>query len=40
MRGMYFVGLPAAATFGPVMRFVCGAPFAAHRVAAAAAPAG
>lgn len=40
VRGLYFVGLPAAATFGPVMRFVCGAPFAAHRVAAAAAPAG
>ncbi len=40
VRGMYFVGLPAAATFGPVMRFVCGAGFAAHRVAASAAPAG
>ena len=38
--GLYFVGLSAAATFGPVMRFVCGAGFAAHRVAAAAAPAG
>jgi hypothetical protein len=38
--GMYFVGLPAAGTFGPVMRFVCGAPFAAHRVASAAARAG
>jgi FAD-dependent urate hydroxylase len=40
VRGLYFVGLPAAGTFGPVMRFVCGADFAAHRVAAAAAPAG
>ena len=34
--GMYFVGLPAAATFGPLMRFVCGAQFAARRVSAAA----
>jgi hypothetical protein len=34
--GMYFVGLPAAATFGPLMRFVCGAQFAAGRVSAAA----
>ncbi len=33
--GMYFVGLPAAATFGPVMRFVCGAQFAANRVSRA-----
>ena len=30
--GMYFVGLPAAATFGPLMRFVCGAQLAANRV--------
>ena len=33
--GMFFVGLPAAATFGPVMRFVCGAGFAARQVSAA-----
>jgi hypothetical protein len=32
--GLYFVGLAAAATFGPVMRFVCGAGFAARRVTA------
>jgi lysine/ornithine N-monooxygenase len=35
VRGMYFVGLPAAAAFGPLMRFVCGAPFAARRVSTA-----
>lgn len=35
--GMYFVGLPAAATFGPLMRFVCGAQFAARRVSTSAA---
>ncbi len=40
VSGLYFVGLSAAATFGPVMRFVCGAGFAAHRVASAATPAG
>jgi lysine/ornithine N-monooxygenase len=34
MPGLYFVGLPAANTFGPAMRFVCGAGFAARRVAA------
>jgi len=34
--GLYFVGLPAAATFGPLMRFVCGARFAAGRVSRAA----
>ena len=33
--GMFFVGLPAAGTFGPVMRFVCGAGFAARQVSAA-----
>lgn len=33
--GLYFVGLPAAATFGPLMRFVCGTPFAAGRVSRA-----
>ncbi len=35
--GLFFVGLSAAATFGPVMRFVCGARFAARRVAMAVA---
>jgi thioredoxin reductase len=30
--GLYVVGLAAAATFGPVMRFVCGTGFAAQRV--------
>jgi len=37
-RGVHFVGLAAAATLGPVMRFVCGSGDAAARVAAAAAP--
>ncbi|CND63374.1 FAD-dependent pyridine nucleotide-disulfide oxidoreductase [Mycobacterium tuberculosis] len=31
--GLYFAGLAAAATFGPVMRFVHGADFAATRIA-------
>ena len=31
--GLYFSGLTAAATFGPMMRFVCGSAFAAPRVA-------
>lgn len=31
--GLYFVGLAAAHTFGPAMRFVCGTAFAAPRVA-------
>jgi thioredoxin reductase len=35
--GLHFVGLSAAATFGPVMRFVCGTGFAARRVSAAVA---
>ncbi|MEV7177120.1 NAD(P)-binding domain-containing protein [Kitasatospora sp. NPDC093679] len=30
--GLYFTGLAAADTFGPVMRFVCGTHFAAHRI--------
>ena len=30
--GMYFVGFAAAPDFGPVMRFVAGAGFAARRV--------
>ena len=34
--GIFFIGLPAAATFGPVMRFVCGSGLAARRVTAAA----
>ena len=35
--GMYFVGLPAASAFGPLMRFVCGARGASRRVSQAAA---
>jgi hypothetical protein len=35
--GLHFVGLAAAASFGPVQRFVCGTTFAARRVAAAEA---
>jgi hypothetical protein len=31
--GLYFAGLAAAPTFGPVMRFVHGADFAAGRIA-------
>ena len=31
--GLYFVGLPAANTFGPAMRFVYGSRFAARRLA-------
>ena len=34
VHGLYFTGLAAAATFGPLMRFVCGTGFAARRVAA------
>jgi len=30
--GLYFVGLPAAHTFGPFLRFACGAGFAARRL--------
>lgn len=33
--GLYFVGPAVAASFGPVMRFVCGAEFAARTVSAA-----
>ncbi|MCQ4081278.1 NAD(P)-binding domain-containing protein [Streptomyces sp. RB6PN25] len=33
VRGLYFTGLAAAATFGPVLRFVCGAGFASRRIA-------
>lgn len=35
--GLYFVGFPAAGSFGPLMRFVCGTSYAAPRVARAAA---
>ena len=35
--GVFFIGLPAAATFGPLMRFLCGTGFAAGRVSAAVA---
>jgi FAD-dependent urate hydroxylase len=34
---LYFTSLAAAETFGPVMRFVCGAGFAARRISAAIA---
>jgi lysine/ornithine N-monooxygenase len=33
--GLFFTSLAAAETFGPVMRFVCGAGFAARRISAA-----
>jgi thioredoxin reductase len=32
IRGLHFIGLAAAPTFGSLMRFVCGAEFAAMRV--------
>jgi thioredoxin reductase len=32
--GLYFIGPPAANSFGPLMRFAAGAGFAAHRAAA------
>jgi cation diffusion facilitator CzcD-associated flavoprotein CzcO len=38
--GLYFTGLAAAATFGPVLRFVCGTGFAAGRISAAVAARG
>ncbi|MFI0807289.1 hypothetical protein [Streptomyces echinatus] len=31
--GLYFTGLQAAASYGPVMRFVCGTEFASPRLA-------
>jgi cation diffusion facilitator CzcD-associated flavoprotein CzcO len=37
VRGLYFASLAAAATFGPLMRFVCGTWFAARRISAAIA---
>jgi hypothetical protein len=30
--GLYFAGLPSAYSFGPVMRFVAGAAFTAHKI--------
>jgi thioredoxin reductase len=38
--GLYFTGLAAAPTFGPLLRFVCGTGFAARRVSGAVAAAG
>ena len=38
--GLYFTGLAAAATFGPVLRFVCGTGFASSRISAAVAARG
>ena len=35
--GLFFTSLSAAETFGPVMRFVCGAGFTAHRISEAVA---
>lgn len=35
--GLYFTGLPAAASFGPVMRFVRGTEYASPRLAKAVA---
>ncbi|WFB08014.1 NAD(P)-binding domain-containing protein [Streptomyces sp. LX-29] len=37
--GLYFTGLPAAASFGPIMRFVCGTEYASPRLARAVAAA-
>ena len=39
VSGLYFVGTAAAFSFGPLLRFVCGAEFASRRVAAAVAAA-
>ncbi|GAA2946980.1 hypothetical protein GCM10010446_35260 [Streptomyces enissocaesilis] len=33
--GLYFTGLPAAASFGPVVRFVCGTEYVSPRLARA-----
>ncbi|MEV8547803.1 NAD(P)-binding domain-containing protein [Streptomyces sp. NPDC051572] len=38
--GLYFTGIQAAATFGPLLRFTCGTKFAAPRLAAALAARG
>ncbi|MFI0740154.1 FAD-dependent oxidoreductase [Streptomyces sp. NPDC021100] len=35
--GLFFTGLPAAASYGPVMRFVCGTAYASPRLARAVA---
>ncbi|WP_308429401.1 hypothetical protein [Streptomyces albiflavescens] len=35
--GLYFTGIQAAATFGPLLRFTCGTEFAAPRLAGAVA---
>jgi hypothetical protein len=35
--GLFFTGLPAAGTFGPLLRFVCGTAFAARRTSAGVA---
>ena len=35
--GLFFTSLMAAETFGPVMRFVCGAGFSARRITEAVA---
>lgn len=35
--GLYVTGLPAAASFGPVRRFVCGTGYASPRLAKAVA---
>lgn len=35
--GLFFTGLPAAAAFGPVVRFVCGTSVTSPRLAAALA---
>jgi lysine/ornithine N-monooxygenase len=32
VAGLYFVGLASANTFGPVMRFLCGARYTARRI--------
>jgi hypothetical protein len=32
LRGLYFVGLAATNSFGPVMRFACGAVYTARRL--------
>lgn len=37
VSGLYFTGIQAAATFGPLLRFTCGTEFAAPRLAAAVA---
>ncbi|MEU9333337.1 FAD-dependent oxidoreductase [Streptomyces sp. NPDC048290] len=33
LPGLYFTGLPAASSYGPLMRFVCGTEFASPRLA-------